>query len=462
MRGKQRYTSNPPARRPPSKVSTDSNKSRRLKKLRANAALNLRQNSELPVAKLPVEILLQIFYEYIFHGAIEIGISRRYDVDDRLDKRNCRWLTIIQICHHWRNIVLSVPVLWSYITDDICYYPHLLEMALSRSAETLLDVEIHWVTEPAHTTTVAMLTRLFKESRRIRRLYLHLPAHKVADVTLSATAPFTCLEDLEISNPRELPPDPPYLAFIMISRPPTHPLVPLVTRILEEDRPPLKIAVFNDIVIPPHLLSYLPSTLTHLILNDSSTPPYSNDGIRVTNLDFLRKLEKLEILHLGPVETHMRNDIVTFGTTKLVLPHLKQLSISGEQSSMLGLLHWITLPSTTRLHIQTLRDSGPHLDFCTTILSMIHQRIDYQQVQCIIDFEEEVKFSICALGDDHRRCPYGLNYRRILSSNRVIHCNHCYISLELSHRTWQHIEYIPSMKVILSNLKALYLLIPHP
>ncbi|KAK7679427.1 hypothetical protein QCA50_017481 [Cerrena zonata] len=454
-----RYTSNPLARRPPSKISTGRNKSRRLKELRANAALNLRKNSDLPVARLPVELLVEIFYQYIFHGADQLGdtihlLNTESCSPNFFGKRDCRWLIVTQICHSWRNIVLSAPVLWSYLTADLCNYPRILEMALSRSAKALLNVELHRGGLMFPGMTVETWARLFEESHRIKRLDLDLSASSLATITPNSVAPFACLEHLKISTPQDFFYYPPYP-------------VPMINRILEEDRPPLKIAIFNNIDIPSHLFSNLPSTLTHLSLN------VPNDRLcsGITSFHFLRKLDKLEILHLEPiVYPAKRGDrIVALETGEFTLPHLKELSIAGDHSCMLALLDRMKLPSITRIRTRTLSDEehqvGP---LCANVLSRIHPTIDYQQAHGIIDFSFMVGFAICA-HEEHRPRPFPPQSYRIplgydTGHDSSIKCDRCYISLSFFNyfddMIFGQITNVPSMKVALSNLKTIYLRLP--
>lgn len=69
------------------------------------AHLRARLNALLPIARLPPEILGEIFSFYLLATkAIDSWSSQDY-----------RWLVVTHVCHHWREVALNTPGLWTVI-----------------------------------------------------------------------------------------------------------------------------------------------------------------------------------------------------------------------------------------------------------------------------------------------------------------------------------------------------------
>ena len=69
--------------------------------------LRFRENTTNPIARLPPEILGYIF---LWHVAIEQKFSWRWGGEDYY-----RWMRVTHVCHHWREVALNTPRLWTNI-----------------------------------------------------------------------------------------------------------------------------------------------------------------------------------------------------------------------------------------------------------------------------------------------------------------------------------------------------------
>ena len=96
---------------------------------------------------LPVEILVDI----MFHARAS-------------DRR--RWVRMLEVCRHWRDVGVSVPLLWSHIEVDTKLFPLLLH--LLRSNNLPLDITIKNKVPQTHLLLAA-------QGPRIRRLSLRAP-----------------------------------------------------------------------------------------------------------------------------------------------------------------------------------------------------------------------------------------------------------------------------------------------
>ncbi|KAK0444695.1 hypothetical protein EV421DRAFT_364465 [Armillaria borealis] len=82
-----------------------------------------------PIRRLPRDVLLEIF-----------SLCRR-GFDSPLYGRDYLW-TLGHICHWWRDIVHSLPTLWSVVVLYPPYNPKITEMHLQRSGDVPLHVYI--------------------------------------------------------------------------------------------------------------------------------------------------------------------------------------------------------------------------------------------------------------------------------------------------------------------------------
>jgi hypothetical protein len=93
--------------------------------------LKRRGNALTPICLLPIEVLAEIF-EHLQHMSTFLPRLRRYIFD-------YTWTTVMLVCHHFRDVAVSTPALWSEI-----YFKHKsqewIDMCLRRSASAPLCV----------------------------------------------------------------------------------------------------------------------------------------------------------------------------------------------------------------------------------------------------------------------------------------------------------------------------------
>lgn len=90
-------------------------------------------NSLRPISRLPSGILLDIFH--IIVHACNLGLRWEHDPDaagasNRYVYTFYRWLSITQVCHHWRDIAINTSDLW---TDVLLHRVDALPTVLARS-----------------------------------------------------------------------------------------------------------------------------------------------------------------------------------------------------------------------------------------------------------------------------------------------------------------------------------------
>lgn len=93
-----------------------------------------RLNTTCSISALPSEVLLLIFQEYLL-----CPTSSTTDADI---PPHWPWLVLIQVCHIWRHLVFSSPLLWSRLDAAITQHPSIVELFILASRNAPLDVFI--------------------------------------------------------------------------------------------------------------------------------------------------------------------------------------------------------------------------------------------------------------------------------------------------------------------------------
>jgi hypothetical protein len=148
---------------------------------RLEAHVELHQSFLAPIYKLPDEILGHIFLTYR-DGPDCPRITMLYSGNE------CVPLKVAAVCHHWRNIALSMPSLWSRLKIAISEYEigskeyqkkvdKRIDLLIERSGDYPLDVELHAVgfgPEPFKCDSFALVKRIFCHFDRCRSARLDL------------------------------------------------------------------------------------------------------------------------------------------------------------------------------------------------------------------------------------------------------------------------------------------------
>ena len=133
--------------------------------------VNCLHNSSLAVAKVPPDILADIFEMAQDH--LLRPRQGEYGCVVYDDRCPFRWLSYAHVCRYWRNVVLSFPSLWStlilggYGTKRPCLqHKHILHsLLLERAADASLSVSVV-------NSVTAELASVVKLLPRTRQLYL--------------------------------------------------------------------------------------------------------------------------------------------------------------------------------------------------------------------------------------------------------------------------------------------------
>ncbi|KAJ3509955.1 hypothetical protein NMY22_g16125 [Coprinellus aureogranulatus] len=132
---------------------------------RQRADAGRRRNGDLPISKLPQELLSRIFIllhsSQTLDGSLFSETKRCTQSNLRIRKDRCTTgrveVTISQVCHHWREVCLRLPALWSVFWCDkppscaaLVRESQRLKDYLSRSAQEDLELYFNLTMAVAH------------------------------------------------------------------------------------------------------------------------------------------------------------------------------------------------------------------------------------------------------------------------------------------------------------------------
>lgn len=275
-------------------------------------------NDGLAIARIPSEILCQIFLYY----ASEQRHSHTVGPD---------WISITHVCHHWRLIALDLANLWTEIGSGPLKFNELL---LSRSKQDSLKLVVPYLEPPD------IIAKAFREAHR--------------------------LETVDISSVFEYPPLPdslfaPRLHSIAL----THwgQATSLSPHFQNYDMPRLGRVKLAGYEINWSSRLFCP-TLTSLDISDVIVHP----GLEET-LYALSKLPKLTFLSLNNIfPTDSRVKPVS-ADVDVALPLLEVLKLSCGPGVMASFLSHVSFPPNARLFLQTHTTSHRPVSGLASVLS---------------------------------------------------------------------------------------------
>lgn len=158
---------------------------------RAVQSLRTKRNELSPTSVLPPEILSRIFV-----------LARDWSVRVEFNNR-VSWICVGHVCHHWREVALGCPSLWSV---PVFSRPNLAQEMLQRSkmaALTIRSTASHWTPEMFETLETAM-----GQIHRIQSIELDglIYPGVVKILSSSLSQPATLLEDISLSGAAHLMP----------------------------------------------------------------------------------------------------------------------------------------------------------------------------------------------------------------------------------------------------------------
>ncbi len=264
----------------------------------ATTAKKRLESLSAPIRRLPRDILLEIF------SLCRPGHPGLND-EPHLDARYYPW-TLGHICHWWRDIVHSSPMLWAVVVLYPPYNPKIVETQLQRSGNVPLSVciFIHHCGGSVHNS--AIIDSVMGLCHRWSKLELHAHAPLCHGVDLPPHA-----DKLPFSLPQ--------LQTLKVRGTWSSYVVPVL------DAPLLKTVRLNEFP-----LQSVPNHITHLALSKLS----------IEELPLLSSFPNLVELHFTPM--CFTQDAAP--TSMITHPTIRCLSVSG-----ISMLPFLTLPALEHL-----------------------------------------------------------------------------------------------------------------
>ncbi|KAA1474502.1 hypothetical protein DENSPDRAFT_333151 [Dentipellis sp. KUC8613] len=362
----------------------------------------VRRNSLLPVSRLPAEALC-----HIFSLAVMADIGPEDPVWDIVDTRT--WAardrtTITHVCHQWREIALSYPVLW---TSIIC----------GASEEYYAEVLSRSGTLPLTMSGDQGIGAGLAELARIEDLALSTTPSGMKDLGQGTFGPAPLLRSLQLECVHD---NEDLLPYIMLGEGDV-PLPCLTRLVLIDCILPWSSPIFSNLV---HLEIQMP---IHVHATNSSARKPSQDDL----FSILRAATGLRTLILA----HGACTSESMAAQVLPLPHLENLTLRGHAMHMAYFYASIRIPTAATvvlklssfyvfdeqgsvlevmLPLLCMRDRADGV-FSPNMLSIVAADIKPADADMV-----DVKFqlsNISALDHQHPQCGPASAYREIVASN---------------------------------------------
>lgn len=146
-------------------------------------------NAVIPIARLPPELLAQIFVAYI-------AAMKGYSSYRHRGSSHYYWVEVTHVCHHWREVALNTPKLWSDILiESGCGSVERVQTFIARSKQAALHIAVLSTKEKWYPT----LQEVLREIHRAETLKLKLGRDvlSVAMNHLPSKAPHLRLLDIQ-------------------------------------------------------------------------------------------------------------------------------------------------------------------------------------------------------------------------------------------------------------------------
>ncbi|KAI0695355.1 hypothetical protein C8T65DRAFT_616137 [Cerioporus squamosus] len=293
---------------------------------RAIIDIKTRLNTMTPVARLPPELLSNIFtlvaaekYEQKYHNPRYI---ETYQTNT--------WITAAHVCRHWRAIALSSPRFWSYITVTS---KRATDEMLLRSKKAPLYVVA--ATPSYEDDRQKAVKGVMAEFARIRALQLTGSSQAICDLFKTVSAPAAMLESLKLSDRSS------YYADTGI-----------VSLVLPADGVPrlrnLEINGFSFAWDHPLFCPTLTSLLLHGRVGYEARPLIGSFETFLSALERMTGLQELSLEHVIPPAPSGPP------SRKIPLMHLSSIRVVAGDAECRSLLNHLTLPPNVRYHLTVL------------------------------------------------------------------------------------------------------------
>ncbi|KAF8186233.1 hypothetical protein BJ912DRAFT_1060281 [Pholiota molesta] len=285
--------------------------------------LAYQQSSLSPIRRLPPEIWGEIFLFASAGSAIRCGPRSETDQEDIP-------LLLCQICSYWRTVAISVPALWSNIRLDLLDMPLLLTpgvlsvlgLCLARSKNEPLTLSF----EGKVVMHSSILETLMAHSERWKDVSL------MSDMLFDSHTILGRAKNLRVPNLRRL----------CINTACDYGTIPRSRLLAFKDAPSLRELSLTDVMHPFQCLRISWSQLTHF----SSKRSIFAEG------EFTLIMRHMPALVSFFTESERILEVAS--TAPVLLPHLRQLSITNKGSYISKTCQFLTAPNLEALAISAV------------------------------------------------------------------------------------------------------------
>lgn len=276
-------------------------------------------NALLPVARLPAELLVEIFVQYL-----KLRLKTTNGHNSAASAYS--WLDFTHVCHHWRDVALRSASLWTSVTYTSKTQPDCALTMLKRSQIYPVFLKIDVMEEEQVSETALTV---FKAIDRAHTLHLSFPAKF-----------FKSLRDM---GPRDLP----HLQSLSIRSSATADLPPLFSR---SNMPQLR-----ELSLSRLRLDWSKPIFHHSLKKLSIYGDISNSVFAA-----LKKMPNLNHLELGgglrATEPDHHYPVQHNPHTPISLPQLTFLGLSGAATQVMHTLNTISFPANASLSLEMVID----------------------------------------------------------------------------------------------------------
>ncbi|KAL7280716.1 hypothetical protein ACG7TL_005658 [Trametes sanguinea] len=312
--------------------------------------LKMQLNTMTPIARLPPEILAEIF-ALVSTTQYEESWRRHYG-----SSQVYKWLSVAHVCRVWRAIALDTPRLWSRI---VLTRPEVDKEVLARSKKAPL-----WISANIHhqdDERAALLNTIMEDSVRLKELHLTGPARALQHLSAKWTNRADALEFLSLNS-----------AYRLFDHASFFATPPLSANLFSGHVPRLRhlsICRLNVGWTSPLFCSTL-RTLTIDARNEHS----DSTGEFSHLLDALDNMQFLEKLSLTDAVPRLPDEVVAIPETQraIRLPRLRVLEVYSDAIDCARLLRHLAIPRDVKLKLTARTERGSE-DFVQALSDQLGQ-----------------------------------------------------------------------------------------
>ncbi|KAF8433005.1 hypothetical protein L210DRAFT_3633277 [Boletus edulis BED1] len=317
------------------------------KQIRLLCDLQTQRNSCSLISRFPTEILAAIF---VCSARDYHSTHFGYPIETAPN-----WVNVSYVCHHWRNVALNCPTLWSYL---FITSPRWTEELLARSKQASLKLRANLENLSGggrDDRRLRFVRRVMNHIERIQELYLFLP---------------DCFKDHFLSSPA------PRLQNLMITVG-----YHQFSALFNGDTPALRTLELS--FCPVSWDSFTLHGLT--TLNLRFVPSRSQQNM----VEFLATLSRVQDLRHLYLENAFASTAGFLSSTefrsfqKINLPRLSRLLIVAPLSTVIAFVACVNIPSKTELRLDCDFEDGVSLHDYASLFSVLAQRFSTSTSQAL-------------------------------------------------------------------------------